>query len=155
MLRRSQRECQVAAGVSHISTCQVKDSYPKAGGSTSDALVLDKLELKEMQLYFPFLCSPQWTFVPLELFFLQNLASAVQTTPSCSGMFMNFSQKVLTLPLWEILSEAFPCGQTLMNPQRLFWQPRASLRCYSDRGQGGKSPPFKKRNGGIIMILKN
>lgn len=34
---------------------------------------------------------------------------------------MNFSQKVLTVPLWDILSGAFPCSQVLMNSQLLFY----------------------------------
>lgn len=89
---------------------------------------------KKMQLYFPFFCLPQWTFVQLELFFLQNLASAVQTTPSCSDMFMSFSQKVLTLPLWEILSRSFSM-QPDLNKFTTLLVTRASLRSCGDWGK--------------------
>lgn len=68
-----------------------------------------RLWFKKMQLDILCFCLPHWTFVPAEVFFLWNLASAALTTSSCSDMFMNFSLNSLTLPLWDILPEVFLC----------------------------------------------
>lgn len=62
-------------------------------------LVLDKLELKKNAVAFSLPLFAPVNFCSVRNVLLPNLAFAAQTTPSCSDMFTNFSQKVLMLPL--------------------------------------------------------